>query len=287
MPLIRELRENEDMMSDKEQMDMVKTIEQGILDVFHKICEENHLKYSLAYGTLIGAVRHKGFIPWDDDIDIMMPREDYERLLLIWDTVAPEGYLLQEYKKDLDYINNFAKIRKDHTTFLQFEMERNRKYHKGIFIDIFPFDNVAKGEISKKIQYIACAVNLLYSRGFPSGESGLIGVIEKILLKAPNKIYPKLREAAEKIIKRWNNRKSGQIFSPVTIQSCKVYYPAETFQTLILMEFNGKKYHAISLYDECLKLEYGDYMKLPSKEERVWKHRPILVNLEHNYEELA
>lgn len=69
--------------------------EQEILDVIHQVCTEHGLRYSLAYGTLIGAVRHKGFIPWDDDIDLMMPREDYEKLLAIWNEAAPKGYILQ------------------------------------------------------------------------------------------------------------------------------------------------------------------------------------------------
>ena len=73
--------------------------EQEILDVIHQVCTEYGLRYSLAYGTLIGAVRHKGFIPWDDDIDLMMPREDYEKLLAIWNEAAPKGYILQNTRQ--------------------------------------------------------------------------------------------------------------------------------------------------------------------------------------------
>ena len=112
--------------------------EQEILDVIHQVCTEYGLRYSLAYGTLIGAVRHKGFIPWDDDIDLMMPREDYEKLLAIWNEAAPKGYILQNTRTDPDFTQNFTKIRKDHTTFLQGESEREKHYHKGIFVDIFP-----------------------------------------------------------------------------------------------------------------------------------------------------
>lgn len=76
--------------------------EQEILDVIHQVCTEHGLRYSLAYGTLIGAVRHKGFIPWDDDIDIMMPREDYEKLIAVWNQSAPKGYILQNTRTDSD-----------------------------------------------------------------------------------------------------------------------------------------------------------------------------------------
>ena len=85
--------------------------EQEILDVIHQICTEHGLRYSLAYGSLIGAMRHKGFIPWDDDIDIMMPREDYEKLLVIWNQSAPKGYILQNTRTDSDFTQNFMKIR--------------------------------------------------------------------------------------------------------------------------------------------------------------------------------
>lgn len=80
--------------------------EQEILDVIHQVCTEYGLRYSLAYGTLIGAVRHKGFIPWDDDIDLIMPREDYEKLLAIWNEATPKGYILQNTRTDPDFTQN-------------------------------------------------------------------------------------------------------------------------------------------------------------------------------------
>ena len=78
-------------MKIEDQIQQVWAVEQEILDVIHRICAEHGLRYALAYGTLIGAVRHGGFIPWDDDIDLVMPREDYEKLLSIWEEAAPEG----------------------------------------------------------------------------------------------------------------------------------------------------------------------------------------------------
>lgn len=189
--------------------------EQEILDVIHQVCTEHGLRYSLAYGTLLGAVRHKGFIPWDDDIDLMMPREDYEKLLVIWNQSAPKGYILQNTRTDSDFTQNFTKIRKDHTTFLQDEAERTKHYHKGIFVDIFPGDRVPSGKLEKTVQYIACAINLLYSRGHTSGSGGLIGKAESILLKAPKKKYTIRRERAEKSIRRWNGKlfcTAGQLF---------------------------------------------------------------------------
>lgn len=260
--------------------------EQEILDVIHQVCTEHGLRYSLAYGTLIGAVRHKGFIPWDDDIDIMMPREDYEKLIAVWNQSAPKGYILQNTRTDSDFTQNFTKIRKDHTTFLQDEAERIKHYHKGIFVDIFPGDRVPSGKIGQKMQYIACAVNLLYSRGHTSGSGGTIGKVERALLKAPKEKYAVRRERADKKIRSWNGDESLQYVFPSTIGSSRKYYPANLFENMKTIEFNGKQYMCVADEDATLRVEYGNYMQLPPEEERVWKHHPLLIDFEHNYEEL-
>lgn len=268
------------------QIQQVWETEQEILDVIHQVCIENHLRYSLAYGTLIGAVRHQGFIPWDDDIDIIMPREDYERLLLIWNQVAPTGYVLQNVRTDPDFTQSFTKIRKDHTTFLQDEFEWEKHYHKGVFVDIFPGDRVAPGTLRRKLQYVAAAVSLLYNRGHASGSGGFIGKVEQVLLKTPKEKYAKRREKAEKWIRRWNDNPALPYFFPSTIEDCQKFYPAELFEKMETIEFCGKSYRCVSNPDAILRLVYGDYMQLPPEEERVWKHHPILIDFEHNYEEL-
>lgn len=260
--------------------------EQEILDVIHQVCTEHGLRYSLAYGTLIGAVRHKGFIPWDDDIDLMMPREDYEKLLSVWDQSAPKGYILQNTRTDSDFTQNFTKIRKDHTTFLQDESEREKHYHKGIFVDIFPGDRVAPGKLEKTVQYIACAINLLYSRGHVSGSGGMIGKAERVLLKAPKEKYAVRRERAEKKIRSWNGNEALLYVFPNTIGCSRKFYPANLFEDMKTIEFNGKQYMCVADADTILRIEYGDYMQLPPKEERVWTHHPFLIDFEHNYEEL-
>ena len=169
----------------KDSLRRVQQTELDILEVVHNICVENNLKYSIAYGTLIGAVRHHGFIPWDDDIDICMPREDYERFIKIWPSYQFDGYILQNLDTDEDFTQNFTKIRKKNTTFLQ-KGEEKYKYNKGIFIDIFPGDRVPNSSIKRKIQYVYMAVNLLYSRKIKSRSSNkIISLIENILFLMP------------------------------------------------------------------------------------------------------
>ncbi len=277
-------------MSEKKReessIEQVQRYETEILDEIHRVCRKNHLRYSLAYGTLIGAVRHQGFIPWDDDIDLMMPRKDYEKLLRIWKKEADPRYIIQSYRTDYDYTNNFAKVRKDHTTFIQDEGELQKRYHRGIFVDIFPADRLAPGAISEKIQYCACAVNLLFSRGYTSGDEGWRGKAEKAMLRIPRYLQIALRDWSEKIMVRWNRRSKKKYFCACTIQNCSIYYPADMFDTLKRIPFGGRKYYSVVDTDAFLRPDYGDYMQLPPVEERVWKHHPLIIDFEKNYEEL-
>ena len=120
--------------------DEIKDGEVSILRAFHEFCENNHLVYSLAYGTLIGAVRHKGFIPWDDDIDVVMPRPDYERFIgLAVSGVFPEGCRVQATEVD-GFIQSFAKVIDPS---ISVKSGRNRSETKEwLWIDVFPIDGL-------------------------------------------------------------------------------------------------------------------------------------------------
>ena len=270
----------------RSQITSVWKVEQEILNVVQEICETHGLRYSLAYGTLLGAVRHKGFIPWDDDIDIMMPREDYDRLLAIWNDVAPAGYILMNGNTVVDLSDNFSKIVKDKTIFLQREGDRCKDLHKGIFVDIFPADRRAPGKFGRALQYCACAANLLYSRGYTSKSGGIIGLAEKVLLLVPRAYHRNLRSKTQRFVSRWNDCVQSPYIFPCTIREFGKNYTADLFDNFDWIEFCGKKYKCTARWDSYLTLCYGDYMQLPPEEDRVWKHHPILIDLNHNYEEL-
>lgn len=261
--------------------------EQEILDVIDKVCADHGIRYSLAYGSLLGAVRHGGFIPWDDDLDIMMLREDYERFIRIWPSAAPKGYLLETERMYDDYVNTFSKVRKEHTTFLQYEYELNVSHHKGIFVDIFPLDRRAPGMISGQIQFCWFAICLLFNRGYVQ-EGGRTAAFQKAILAiVPRRCYRRLSNWAGKKSRRWNNHPSCELVSPCTIRDCKRFYPSDLFEYLEKIPFNGRSYYAFCNRDRFLSIRYGDYMELPPMEEREWKHHPFLIDFEHSFEELG
>lgn len=276
------------MVNQDVKLEDIQAVELEILDEIHRVCSENGLRYSLAYGTLLGAVRHKGFIPWDDDIDIMMPREDYDRLREIWSAKAKDGFILQDETMFDDYMNTFAKVRKDHTTFLQFNCERTCKYHTGLFVDIFPVDRKAPKGLPEKLQFAFYAVYLLFNRGYPSKKGGFTGVGERILLGiVPKKCYRKLSLAAGRLSRKWNKNKNAPMISPSSFAAIHRVLPSDLFDDLELIPFQGKEYYAFHDWDTFLRLCFRDYMQLPPEEKRVWMHHPLLVSFEKNYQEIV
>jgi lipopolysaccharide cholinephosphotransferase len=113
-----------------------------ILKEFDRVCRENNLTYFANGGTCIGAIRHNGFIPWDDDVDVMMPREDYEKLLKLQNPWSDSKYFLQTFRTDKHYVLNFAKLRDSSTTYLESLFYNIRQNH-GVWIDIFPLDGIS------------------------------------------------------------------------------------------------------------------------------------------------
>ena len=133
---------------DKETLDKLHQVEMEILDDFVKVCEKHKLRYFLTGGTMLGAVRHSGFIPWDDDVDIGMPREDYDKFIEIGDEALGDKYQLECFEHNKNYHLPFAKVVKKNTIFD--EGFDKLKYLKGIYIDIIPFENVDKIDKSLK-----------------------------------------------------------------------------------------------------------------------------------------
>lgn len=133
-----------------EDIKKLKEIELEIFRHFIEICNENSLRYFVVGGTALGAVRHKGFIPWDDDIDVALPRGDYEKFLIAAQKSLPSNMFLQTYITDKNYPNPFAKLRQSDTAFIEKSTSKIKMNH-GVYVDIFPLDGYSRSGIKGKL----------------------------------------------------------------------------------------------------------------------------------------
>lgn len=258
-----------------------------ILCAIDDICRNHQISYSLYAGTLLGAVRHQGFIPWDDDLDICMPRQDYERFIAVWRENPVDGYVIQNKDIAPKFSQSFTKIRKDHTCFLQ-AGEIPGQYHTGIFVDVFPVDRLPDGFFDRELFRFRVMLYQLFTREFVPPKAGRLtqtgcGLLLK-LVRGKHRRTACL--ALKKKLMQWDNDASLQMVMIETTKSMKILYPADLFEEMCELRFENGQYMSYSQWDEALRAKYGDYMQLPPEEERVWKHHPIILDFEHNYEEL-
>lgn len=266
---------------DKEILRKLQLTQLEILKLIDKFCKENNIKYSLYGGTLIGAVRHGGFIPWDDDIDIAMSRNQYNKFIKCWMNNPIPGYIFQDSNTDSQFPYTFGKIRKNKTTYICNELD-NKSSHNGIFIDIFPLDKVSNNKFSRVKHFILGAFYLLYSRGYASKNDGkIIYVITNIILKmTPNKCRLKLKNKIFNQLNKYNYQEDLSYVDTSLFRNLKLYFPKELFDRYEEINFEDSKFPVFGNYKEYLKIQYGNYLQLPPEEERVCKHNPIKIVFE-------
>lgn len=270
-----------------EMLEKLQAVQIEILDIIDVICKKYGLRYSLYAGTLLGAVRHRGFIPWDDDLDICMPRDDYDKFIELWPSLNLKGYILQNKDNTPEFTQSFTKIRKDKTCFLQ-SGEKQGKYHTGIFVDIFPIDRIPVGKLRRTRYIWDCMKYQLYTREFvPSNENIVVKAVSKLLLMtvAGEKRKVKRKKLEEKIVAFDKDKKLDIVFVE-TMATIKQVMPADLISKFTFIQFGNKKYMCFKMWEEYLTIKYGAYMKMPPKEERIWKHQPLMINFENNYEDL-
>ena len=265
-------------------MKVRNTHQDVLLELLHeldRVCKKNDIPYVLFCGTALGAVRHKGIIPWDDDLDVSMLREDYEKFLKIAPNELDQKYYLQAEGSE-HWVMNFSKLRKNNTTYLEKFHPKDKKMHQGIYIDIFPCDNASDKEWIRKIQFYASRITLAKSlclRGYET-DSVVKKIIMSICKFVPAKPFLKLA-----MLKSQPNTEKLQTFLSCTSKYHKGIYRREWFTETIEMDFEDMKAPVSAHYDELLTTMYGDYMKLPSEEERKIKEHAVLIDTEHNYTE--
>ena len=245
----------------------LRQIQMGILDKVHIFCEQNGLRYFLSSGTLIGAVRHKGYIPWDDDIDIYMPRKDYEQLL---QTFSDEKGIYRAINPSTEphYYYTFAKVVDQRTRMVEKETEG---YEIGVYMDIFPVDYVS--EDLQERERIFKQKKLLYKirRCKISNSNPLQSKLAYFVYKH----WPlSVRQIERRIRKLIVLEKPTRTVCNMTEAGPKMKgcFSAEDIASSVDIEFEGKIYKTMVGYKDYLERTYGDYMTLPPVEQRVTHH---------------
>lgn len=255
-----------------EMLRNLQLIQVEILEELDRICTKHNIKYSIDGGTLLGAVRHKGFIPWDDDIDVIMLREEYEKFFEICKTELDESrFFLQEHRTDPYYRVGYPRIRRKNTVYIRAGQE-NMKHVTGVLIDIFVLDSTPSNWLLKYIHRALCFCfrKILWSA---TGKIVSDSIWQRGIYTVLSMIPAKFSFWGFETLAKHCNKKPTALVKhyAMTYPTPKINgfgTPRDLMNEYIRIEFEGKLFMAVKEYDRYLKLLYGDYMKLPPTEKQ-------------------
>lgn len=265
----------------------------GIYDDLFAVCEKYGIKLIAGGGTSLGAVRHKGFIPWDDDMDLNMPRNDYEKLVEVFEKELGDRYdlLAPGYKAGCNCF--LMRIMKKNTTLLNM-IDEASPYPTGIYIDITPIDYAPDNKLVLKFKGMTADLLRLisYSVYWKQYKSKSL---KEFMLNSEGKTYYKVRMAigtvfsfrsAEKWFKTFDNFIKGKKSNHITVAAGRekyrgAYYPVNVFYPPKLVPFEDRQMYVVNKVDTYMSRLYGDYMKIPDKANRE-KHLCLKLDFEHS-----
>lgn len=264
----------------KSEINELQKIQLSMLKDFDAVCQKHRISYQLFSGTALGAVRHKGFIPWDDDIDVVMLREDYERF---FDSASKEldsnkYYVQREFSEHWPMF--FSKLRLNGTTYIEKYHSHDARIHQGIYIDIFPCDNLSDSRLMQKLQYIASKIVIaksLYARGYETNST-----VKKCFMQFC-RILP--TEPFKRLCIRRNDSSSLKVhtfFGGGKKFERSIFF-REWFEQSVKMRFEDSEFPVSAHYDEMLRVMYGDYMVMPTLEQRVCKRHAAIIDINKPY----
>ncbi len=255
-----------------------------ILAEIDKVCRNHKLQYSFFFGSLLGAIRHHGFIPWDDDIDIAMPRDDYEQFIKLSEDFS-HPYFLQTPYTDEGYFYSMARVRNSNTSAVV-ELFKYEGFNQGIYVDVFPLDTYNQECAIEKYAIVNQLVKDLGTymrRNNPSLDQGQRERLKKYSNRNPFATFELLHtlcRADENMECDYMGLLSSWIYGPTPSR--------QTYPKTLWKEYENISFYGLSIpipknYDEILRITYGDYMCLPPKEKRGNWHHGIIVDTDKPY----
>lgn len=270
----------------------VWAVELDLLARFDEVCRKYDLHYCMAAGSLLGAVRHKGFIPWDDDIDVYMLRGDYEKLMAVGYEFK-EPYFLQTTYTEKYVVRRHAQLRNSDTTGFILTDRYYYNINKGLFIDIFPLDGVPDdtslyAEQKKKDQRLRREIklfNYVYGHAPDKHLSKRISLAIKSIyaaIRGKNRMFREFEDNLQKYsvdgTRLWGNR-------TLVFDCPKSRRPIEDWKNLTVVPFEFLEVPVPANYDEVLRQQYGNYMKIP-EDKGGTVHGSLTISTEHSYKEM-
>lgn len=263
------------------QLEELKAVEMDLLRAFIDVCDRLGLRYYALGGTMLGAVRHQGFIPWDDDIDVGMLREDYETFLAHGQELLPEGVFLQTFVTDPEYPANFAKLRNSRTTFVESSL-RNCKINHGVYIDIFPLDYYPdRGQrwFRIKKELLSLRISDAFSVSGMKPTTKLVRLFSRVL-------YPTVKGAVQKREALFRSVTEGRrIAVHCGAWGQRDIVPAHWCSEVTCLDFEDLQVTVPAHYHQWLTHVYGDYMQPPPPEKRIPHHYVAAFDLTKPYTE--